>query len=129
MEYIIILGFSMLLLFPLLYLFYSESSDFEFQVTGAQMDKIAQTIVDSADAVYYHGAPSQTTVTITLPEDIRNITIQGSSISFLMQGNPVSYEVVKWSAANLTGSITPRVGIHHVFIRASGGIVVIQETS
>jgi hypothetical protein len=127
-EYIMLLGFTMVLLFPLLYLFYSESGDFASDVTAAQFDQIAQSIINNADAVYYHGEPSQETLVVQFPPGIKAVTIQGSSLTILVQGRPVPYEVVKWSAANLTGSIDPHDGAHRLTIRAmAGGVQIIDN--
>ena len=126
-EYLLIVGFTVVLIFPMLYLFYSQSGSFESEVAATQAEKIAQRITDAADSVYYLGEPSQQRLTLMFPDGIKNVTVSMTSVAFLMQGSPQNYEVVKWSVANLTGNISTSEGIHHVTLAARSGGVVITE--
>ena len=126
-EYLLVVSFTVLLLFPMLYLFYSQSGSFEGEVIATQTEKIAQRIVDSADSVYYLGEPSQQRLTVIFPSNIKSVAISGNSVVFLVNGNPSDYEVVKWSVANLTGNISRSEGIHHITLAARQTGVIIVE--
>ena len=126
-EYLIIVGMTVLLLFPLLYVFYSNSQSFQGQVTATQTSQIAKKVVDAADSVYYLGPPSQQTLSVVFPDGIKNVTILGNSVSFLISGAGAKYEVVEWSAANLTGNLSPSQGVHQITVSAQAGGVVISD--
>jgi len=125
-EYLIILGFTFLMLIPLIYLFYTQQNSFQSDVAASQADKVVQKIADAADAVYYLGEPSQQTLLLNYPDNILNITVTGQSVSFLIEGTGGKYEVIKWTSANLTGNLSPSEGLHHVIVQAHGGVVVLS---
>jgi len=104
-EFLIIIGFAFMMTIPLVILFYQQSESINIEVTSSQVDKIASEIRDSADEVYYLGSPSKKTLTVYIPEGVNNITIRNNTIIFIVESASGDYEMVKWTAANLTGTL------------------------
>lgn len=129
MEYLLIIGFSTMLLLPLIIIAFSESSNFADEVAAAQIRKAADRVGDAADAVYYTGPPAKRTLRLQFPERIQDVTIAATSITFRLQGQGGPYEYVAWTAANLTGTLGTFPGTHRITIEATdapGGQVVVS---
>jgi len=119
MEFLIVVGFAFLMTIPLIALFYRQSENINSEVTSSQMDKVASEIRDAADEVYYLGSPSKKTITVFIPENLKCINMTGSSIIFRVASPGGDYDLVKWTAANLTTSTFCNLkGIHYVSTEA-----------
>jgi len=127
LEFLIIVGFAFFMTIPLIIIFYQQSESINNDITASQVDKVASEIRDAADEVFYLGAPSKKTITAYIPKGVQSITISGNKIIFLVDSPNGDYEVVKWSAANLTGSIQNYKGIHHVSVEAFDTYVRITD--
>jgi len=127
LEFLLVVGFTFLMSIPLIILFYQQSETFNTEIGASQVNKVASEIRDAADEVYYLGSPSKRTVTIYMPEGVQNISISGNNIIFSVDSPSGVYELVKWSAANLTGSIQNYKGIHHISVEAHDTYVSITD--
>jgi uncharacterized protein (UPF0333 family) len=115
MEFLMVVGFAFLMTVPLVIIFYQQSQNLTTEVSASQVDKIASEIRDAADEVYYLGTPSKKTITVFMPETIKSIIIDNTTkIIFWVDSPNGDYEVVKWTVANLTGSLMNYSGIHHI---------------
>lgn len=126
-EYLIIVGFAFLLLIPLILLYYQSQNDISAQITSSQSDRIANEIVDAADAVYYLGPPTKKTFKAYLPEGVREVIIEDNYVlmkTMQLQGSPRS------SVANLSGNLSPYPGLHIIKVEAVGaGVEITDEDS
>src|SRR4030043_750560 len=82
LEFLIVVGFALLMTFPLVIIFYQQSNNINTEVTSSQADKVASEIRDAADEVYYLGSPSKKTITVFLPENVKGVRISGNTIVF-----------------------------------------------
>ena len=71
-EYMLIMGFTVLMTLPLLLIYYTYSSESGDTVATSQALQIARRIVDASESVYYLGKPSQTTLKLNFPDNIKN---------------------------------------------------------
>jgi uncharacterized protein (UPF0333 family) len=118
LEYIIILGFVMIVLMGILgiALFYSGSIKDRIKIT--QVNNFANKIISTAEGVYYYGEPSKATISVYLPEGIKEISISQNNLFITTQ---VSSGVEKSSFTSkvpIEGNITASSGIKKVVIRA-----------
>ncbi len=127
MEYIILVGFVLVIIIPLIVLFYSQSSDITVQVKSQQVQSIGQNIVDNAESVYYLGEPSKVQIKIQLPENIKNTSINSKSIVFTLRTESGLTDVVVPSRVNISGSLPKSSGIHLVIIENKGNYVNITS--
>jgi uncharacterized protein (UPF0333 family) len=111
MEFLIVVGFAFLMTIPLVIIFFQQSQTINTEVTASQADKVASEIRDAADEVYYLGSPSKKTITIYVPEGVKSITLLDNKIIFLVDSPGGDYELVKWSAANLSGGVPASKGL------------------
>lgn len=128
LEFLIVVGFAFLMTIPLIILFYQQSESLNTDITASQMDKVASEIRDAADEVYYLGSPSKKTVALYFPEGIQSISFTNNKMIFLVDAPGDDYQLVKWTAANLTGSIQTHKGIHHVTAESFDSYVQITDS-
>ena len=127
LEFLLVVGFAFLMTIPLIIIFYQQSKTLDTEITSSQIDKVASEIRDAADEVYYLGTPSKKTVTVYMPEGVQSIAVTGNKIIINVDSANGDYELVKWSAANLTGTIQTYKGIHHVSVEAYDTYVDVND--
>lgn len=96
MEYLLIVGLAFVILTPMLYMFYDYTSTLRRDVNLAKVYKIGGTIVNTAEQMYYLGAPSKTTLRFNMPDSVAAMTIRGASSDVLVFhfGDPANYEEI-----------------------------------
>lgn len=75
LEYMVILAFTLLILLPAFYIFYSFTSQSNQQIADAQIDTIGTSIIENAQFVHYAGESSKVTLDLDLPTNVQNISI------------------------------------------------------
>jgi uncharacterized protein (UPF0333 family) len=127
-EYAILVGFVMVLLIPLIYLFYSQSSDTSVQVNSQQLRLVGQKIVDNSESVFYLGEPSKLSFKIYIPENIKQVDVTGHSIIFTTSAGPGESEIVIPSNVNLSGTLPRATGSYTITVESKGDYVAINST-
>jgi len=122
-EYITILGFVIVSTLVLVVIFNAHATSMNDQVTGHQVERLAEKIVDTAEAVYFIGEPSRTVLKLYFPQRITNVSLSGRELVFFVRTSFGIDEVVKLSQVNLTGTLPITAGIHYVQVEAQGGEV------
>jgi uncharacterized protein (UPF0333 family) len=122
MEYLLVAGFAFLSIVPIIIIFFTQSQNFNQDVTLAQADKVMSEIIDAADTVFYQGAPSTTTIRVSIPNYVDDVVIDGSqSITFVIKktSGPDTFNATSRAAiANLTGGLDFAAGLHTLRIQA-----------
>ncbi len=127
MEYMIVMGFALLMTIPLVVVFFQQSAAAADQVNAGKAAQIARDIVDKAEQVYYLGEPTKTTITVSMPESVTQVIISGSDLTIRLQTSSGETDIVVPSSVNLTGSISNEPGFHTVSIRAIPNAVNISS--
>ena len=126
-EYMFIMGFAALIALPLLVIYYAYSADANDSVASSQALQIARKIVDSSESMYYLGKPSQTTLKLNFPENIKSANLSNREVVFKIKFQNRIAEVVQVSSVNISGSLPTSSGIHIVTIQAQDGYVYISS--
>lgn len=126
-EYMFIMGFAALITVPLLIIYYTYSSDTADSVASSQALQIARSIVDSSESVYYLGKPSQTTLKLNFPDQIKSTNLSNKQVVFRMKTQSGTVDIVQISSVNMSGSLPATSGIHVVTIKAQDGYVEISS--
>jgi uncharacterized protein (UPF0333 family) len=127
-EYVIIVGFAILIIIPLALIFSRYIMDTQSQVTSTQADRISKQIVDAAESVYYMGAPSKTTIKVYMPKDVISINITSKEITFVISTKAGPSEVSKPLAVNITGTIPSTPGMKTIELTSKGSYVELNAT-
>jgi len=120
MEYVIIIGFIMLITIPLIVIFYEHTSNTSYQVITSQVDKIAKKVVDSAESVYYLGEPSKTRIKVYMPENVEQVVIHDKEIVFKVKTGSGLTDISQISSVNISGDIAITPGIRYINIESKG---------
>lgn len=74
-EYLLVVGFALLIVIPLTYYGYVSFQESRTEVNVASVNKIGYEIINNAKSVYYLGKLSRVTLELNFPEGIENMTI------------------------------------------------------
>ncbi len=78
-EHVMMIAIAMLVLIPVIYMFYSYSKSSTAEIRDASIMNVGRKIINNAESIYYLGEPSRTTLEDSFPDGISNITILGNS--------------------------------------------------
>lgn len=117
-EYVIVIGFGLLMSIAILMVYFIQSEDLSNKVGVNQLDTIARKIVEVSEKIYYLGEPSQTFLNIYMPNKIRNFFINKGEVTFLMEVNNNLIEIYRTTAINITGNFSTAQGNHKIKIQA-----------
>lgn len=123
MEYVIIVGFILVIMIPLILIFYEYTSSTNDQVITSQVDMIAKKVVDSAESVYYLGEPSKTRIKVYMPTNVEDIIIYNKEIVFKVKTRSGITDISQLSSVNISGNISATKGIHYISIESKGDYV------
>ena len=127
-EYMIILGFILALMIPLVLLFYSQKADAALQIRSQQLRVVGEKIVDQAESVYYLGEPSKVRFKINLPQQVTNVTITNKALIFKLKTESGISDIVIPSTVNITGAMPITAGVHYLTAENRGGYVTLNST-
>ena len=126
-EYLLITGFSLALIAPLLVLFASQSDHVQTQFQQSQAQQAAQAIADSAQRVYYAGPPSKETFSVRVPERTELFTITNTSVVFTLR-NPSTDIIASTNAQLVPAQLNPRHGHAKITVQATNTGVVVSDS-
>ncbi len=127
MEYMMIVGFSLLLIIPALLLFNEEKRDIKDSVTISQSDEIIRKLIDTSEKVHYLGEPSKITIKVFMPSNIKSISITNKSILFMLDIDNKDFPVYGYSTINISGNLSTGPGIRYISIESHGSYVDIYQ--
>lgn len=78
-EYLFIVGISLLVIIPTSFLFLSYSKNSEDAVVSSQINRVGTDIMQSVEEVFIIGNNSWVTLEVSLPSNVKNVTIYGES--------------------------------------------------
>jgi uncharacterized protein (UPF0333 family) len=119
MEYMLVVGFSLLMIIPVVAIFGREKQSVSDQVNDKQASAIARNIADTAETVFYLGKPTKTTLKVYMPHSVEDVVIGRNYISIILEKDGTLVEVPPaYSAVNLSGNISVKPGIQYIVIAA-----------
>ncbi len=118
MEYLTIMGFVVAAFVPLTLIFYAYTQGSAEEIASEQLSKIAKEVVDAAEAVYYQGKPSQVTLEVYMPSQLRGVWFEKKSLILQYQTQEGMGEIIETSAVNISGSMPMSKGTYSITIKA-----------
>ncbi len=137
MEYFLVVGFSLVIITPMIFLLYSEYGSTRTEVQYEHLVELSREIIFQAEKLYYQGPPSQTTMQAYFPPGILEMTIfddgsiLGAYLEFAIEDSPG--QVSQWSRVpiKIDDGFVPFQGLHVLVLQvktdASGQYVLISE--
>jgi len=126
-EYMMIIGFVTLITVPLILIYHSFMQDSRDDINSVQVQQIAQKIVDAAESVYYLGEPSQTTLSVNIPDSIILVNLTaGYEIVFKIKTSSGAADIVQSSSVNITGSLPINKSAYAIILTAKSDHVKVS---
>ena len=82
-EYVVITGFALVILTPVIYLLITSLRSYEQETTSAQASAIARTIFATAEQVQHYGAPSRLTINARVPDGIESVVVRRNNATWM----------------------------------------------
>jgi len=120
-------GFTLLMLMPLVLMFATEKQSMSEQIAFTQARQIASKIADSAETVYYLGESSLTTIRVYVPSSVDSIELNNYEAMVKVKKGEVIVDIVALSSVNMTGSLTVGTGIHEIQLTAMEDYVNVTQ--
>ena len=128
-EYMIIIGFvsfAVIAIFLTAYFYINMSED---QIRMNQIEVLSNKIVSSAEAVFYSGQPSQTTISVYVPSNVAQIELLDYNLIITSSTSSGISKRAFGSKVKLQGTINPGEGTKILKITAgTDSITINQET-
>jgi len=121
MEYMMVMGFVLAALSPLIVVYYLYAQGSTEELVASQLSKISKEVVDSAEEVYYLGKPSQVSMRVYIPDRLEDAQISGRQLVLIMRTENGPAEIVETSAVNISGTFPLMEGVYTLTVRAVDG--------
>lgn len=115
-EYLIIVGFVMALLVPIIFISFSTFMEFQHVIEIKQIEQSGVTIVQQAQNVFFLGASSKKVFDITIPRSIDQIHILSNAVVFRVDVGGVYEDIIIFSDVPLSGSIPQNPGTFQITV-------------
>lgn len=126
-EFLMIVSFAFLLIMPIMIIFMTQANDLNNDVTGAQVNKLAEELQETVNEVYYLGSDTTRTLEIYIPKFVDSASFVNETIRFNITHDARSYLIVKTVDTSVSGSLNTNPGVHRIRISATDyGTVEIQ---
>ncbi len=126
-EYLIIVGFITFLVVGVLAVALLYSSSLRDRIRFSHVTNYADTIISSAESVYYAGEPSRLVVKPYLPAGVRSISINGTSILFTVTSSSGVNTMLYTSSVPLEGTLASSEGVKRITLVAQTDRVLVSE--
>jgi len=117
-EYVIIMGFVTFAVMSVLVLAYFYSDNIKDQIKLNQVESFAAQLINSAESVYFAGEPSETTVSLYLPEGVKSIEIISNNLIITTSTSSGENKRAFTSRVPLEGAISQGEGMKKLVIKA-----------
>lgn len=129
LEYMLIIGFALLILGGVVVFAYNYTLAARETGNVAAASTAVNNIVESANLVYAQGYPAKVTIIVNVPQNVGNITISNKVIKMRINVKGGITEIAGTARANLTGSLPASPGYYKVQIQSLGDAVNVSSIS
>lgn len=117
MEYLLVIGFSLVILIPVTALLYEEYNNNKEDVYIEHLNELAREIAFQSERIYYLGAPSKTTIDAFFPPNLEYISIDKHTITFKLHN--VNTIISQDVPILLQGSLQTFQGPHKITLQVN----------
>ena len=115
MEYLLVVGFSLLIIVPLILILNTSYQQQAEDVHLEQLSSIAKELAYQADKLSFQGAPAQTTLQATFPQHVEEAIIEDHAIIFTLEDTEIT--ILSETHAQLKGTLKKYPGLHTITLR------------
>lgn len=126
-EYIILVGFVTFVIIGTLGLAFFYSNGIKDRVRSNQIGNFAGKVISTAESIYYYGEPSKATISVYLPEGVKEIEFYEKDLLITIQTSSGTEKAAFSSKVPLEGELNPSFGVKNIEISAQDGKVIIGQ--
>ena len=126
LEYIILAGFLTFVLISVLSIAVIYSSGSKDRIKIIQINNFANKVLSTSETVFFYGQPSKATISVYLPEGVRNISISGNTLYIETQTSSGIEKNGFYSKVPISGSISTSPGIKKITFVAETNQVILS---
>lgn len=78
-EHMMVVGFSILIIIPVIYMFYTYSSSQTEDLMVQRINDLGNEVIDNAESIYYMGPPAKITIKENFPEKLRSVEVSSNN--------------------------------------------------
>jgi len=131
MELLILMGFLTFVIVGILGVGYFYSNTINDRIKSNQINNFATKLTATSETVFYSGAPSKSTVSVHLPENVQNIEIIDNTIvityNLASGSNKAAYPSEVPIIEDTSAQITTTSGIKNIVITANQTHAIIAQ--
>ena len=127
MEYLLLMGFILFSVIGLLGISFSYMGNIRDSIIMSQTTSFAEQIIMTSEKVFYEGEPSKATITVYMPEEVRNIEIIEDSLWIDLESSSGISRRAYPSNVPIEGTINPVSGSRKIQIVAQENYVNISQ--
>ncbi len=129
MEYLMIVGFSLMVLTPYLLYLYSSFREYSERASTLAAFSSLQKLGEAVDWVYTRGPPSKLTLNLYIPRNVRNVTFVDKLIIWKIETSAGVSDIYYPCLGNVSGYLPAKEGNYYVEVEALGGGVNVSVSS
>lgn len=126
-EYLIIVGFITFLVVGILAVALLYSSHIRDQIRFSHVANFADTLITSAESVYYAGEPSRIPIRPYMPAGVQSVVVNGTEVLFTLSTASGTTTLLYTSAVPLEGTFSYDEGVKRIVLIAQTDRVLITE--
>jgi len=128
-EYLILVGFLLIILFPAALLAFNLYGESESLIHIRQAQQAVNMIVNEAESIFYQGPPSMIKMNVYFPPNVDSILIHESEIIVSIKRREGIEDIAVPSNVKLSGGILSRQGNQRIKIQTDGSVVHIENVN
>ena len=126
-EYLIIVGFVVAVLIGIISLAFFYSGTIKDRIKMTQINNFVNKIISTSESVFYAGEPSKATISVYLPENVKNIEILEDTLFISVQTSSGLNKIGFPSNVPISGALYNNEGLKRVQISAQADGAVISQ--
>jgi len=128
-EYMVVVGFVSFAIIAVISLAFVYSGEIKDSIRLNQVESFAGQLVNSAEAVFFAGEPSKSTIKLYLPDGVESIEINSNSVFITTRVSGALNKRAFDSKVPMQGSISSGEGLKKLSIEAFSDYVSITQVA
>jgi len=109
-EMLVLVGFALVFIIPIAFLFLSASNNELSKTSIMQAKATARTIADNAGEIYLQGPGARKYIVVNYPQGVTNAIVGNGVVVLTLDSNGYRQDIVATTFANITGDLTGKRG-------------------
>jgi len=105
-EVLVLVGFALVFIIPLAFLFLSASNNELSKTSMLQAKATARAIADNAGEVYLQGPGAKKSIIVNYPQGVTGARVESGAVVITLDANGYRQDIVATTFANMTGDLS-----------------------